>query len=101
MTYAFTASNSAPQTQADKSVSGSSAVQLVSSTPSVLARQKIVVQALAANTDKVRVGDANVTTTRGIELAAGDSVTFDGVQDPSKLYAIPISGTQTVVVCWW
>lgn len=99
--HVFTATNSAVQTQADKSVTGASAVQLVTATPSVVAKQKIIVQSKAANTDKIRVGDSNVTTTRGIELAPGDSVTFDGLQDPSLLYAIVLSGTQTVIVAWW
>lgn len=101
MTWMFTASNNAPKTQADVSVTGASAVQLVTATPSVLAKQKIIVQSIAANTNKVRVGDSNVTTTRGIELSPGDSVTFDGIQDPSKLWAIVIGGTQSLVVSWW
>ena len=99
--WTFTASNNAPQTQADVAVTGASAVKLVSATPSVVAKQKIVVQSKASNTDKVRVGDSAVTTTRGVELSPGDSITYDGLQDPSKLYAIVISGTQTIIVSWW
>ena len=99
--FVFTASNTVPTTQADVSLTGASAAKLVAATPSIKPKQKIVVQAIAANTDKVRVGDSNVATTRGIELAPGDSVTFDGVDDPSKLFGIVYSGTQKVAVCWW
>ena len=48
-----------------------SATQLTSSNTPCKA---VLVVSLAANTGKIRVGDSNVTASRGAELSAGDAV---------------------------
>ena len=56
----------------------------------------IVVKALAGNTGKVYVGpDANVTTSNGFELSAGDGVTLE---TSAPVYAIADAAGQGV--CW-
>lgn len=40
-------------------------------------RKRIHVQALFSNTQNVRVGDANITATRGVQLVPGMGFTFD------------------------
>ncbi len=42
-----------------------------------LSRTKIIITALAAKTDAIRVGDANVDTDRGTPLLAGETIAFD------------------------
>jgi hypothetical protein len=63
--------------------------------PARFAMQGIIVQSIAANTQKVYVGGSGVTATTGIELAAGGSVTLP-VFDPRDIYVISASGSQEV-----
>jgi len=53
-------------------LTGNSAAQqfIAASTPCVA----VVIRALAGNTGQIRVGDANVSATRGAELSAGDAI---------------------------
>lgn len=57
----------------------------------------VLVQALAANTNKVYIGDGLVTSSNGFELQAGQSVPFT-VNSISDLYVIGGSGSDKV--CW-
>jgi hypothetical protein len=45
----------------------------------------VIVRALAANTTTVRVGDANVSASRGAEITAGDAVVI-GIDNVNKVY---------------
>jgi hypothetical protein len=95
-----TADNTAPQQATEYTVATGTATAVATS-PTVKAKQKLVVQSLAANTVKVYVGGTGVATTTGIELAPGDSVTFDGIEDPSRIFAIAGSGGQKLHIVWW
>jgi hypothetical protein len=57
-------------TLADVTAAAAATRLIVGSTPCT----SVVVRSLAANTGKIRVGDANVTASRGAELSAGDSI---------------------------
>lgn len=60
-------------TQADSTGVGTTATSLVASNT---ARRSVIVQNLDA-TNNARVGDTNITTTRGVRLAPGESVTLE------------------------
>ena len=72
----------------------------------------IVIKAMAANTDKVYVGnDSSVTAATGFQLAAGEQQSFDaawftgqppgqqGVADIANIYVI--GGAANQAVCYW
>lgn len=94
-----TISNVHPVTIADVTAPNGSAAALVATTPANPAFYGVTIKALAANTLKVRVGDSAITATRGIELSAGDSVTFPE-SDPSRLFVWGIGAAQVVCVSW-
>ena len=60
-------------TQADSTSVGTTATSLVAINT---ARRSVIVQNLDA-TNNARVGDTNITTTRGVRLAPGESVTLE------------------------
>lgn len=55
----------------------------------------VLIKAMSTNSVSVFVGGSDVTTSTGIELAAGASVTIE-VDDPSKIYIICASSTPEV-----
>lgn len=57
-------------------------------------RKQIIIQNVDA-TDAVRVGDTNITATRGIRLAAGESVTLEVT---AQIFARAEAGTPSVAV---
>lgn len=60
----------------------------------------IVIKALAANTQLVYVGpDATVSSSNGFPLDPGASVAVP-LDDPSKIFAISASGSQTIAVIY-
>lgn len=88
-----------PQTIADVTAPNGSSVKLVAATPAVPATQGVMIRALAANTSTVRIGDVNVSATRGLELSAGDSVCYP-CRDPSKIYVWGLAASQVLSVSW-
>lgn len=80
-----------------------SAATVVASAPSQVRGSRspfgVVVKAHDGNSAKVYLGPSDVTTSTGLELGAGQSLSIP-LDDPSKLYAISASGTQTVSVLW-
>lgn len=78
---------------------GGAATPIVASTPTVGARQGIIIQALAANTAKVYIGPSGVDATTGLELAAGDSVSVPCF-DPSTIFAVGSAAGQKLHVSW-
>ena len=65
-----------------------SAQQMASAT----AVQGVLVQADTTNTTNLRIGDSNATTSRGIQLAPGDSLFFL-VSNSNVLYYVAESGS--------
>jgi hypothetical protein len=55
------------------------------------------VKALTGNAAKVFIGDVNVTTTAGDELAAGESIAIDH-SDPSLFYVIASNAADKISV---
>lgn len=94
-----TISNVHPVTIADVAVPNGSSVAIVAATPANPAFYGVTIKALAANTNKVRAGDALISATRGIELSAGDSITFPE-SDPSKLFVWGVGAGSSVCVSW-
>lgn len=91
-----------PQDVAQVTLSTTSATQLVASSPSVLAKQCVVVQAASTNAKSIYVGGPNVASTgtpRGLELQPGQSIPFQ-VQDPSTIYAAATVIGDKVNVGW-
>lgn len=60
---------------------------------------QVVIKALDSNTTNVRVGDSQITTSRGYPLTPGESVVL-GVSDVSKVYVIAESGSPVVAVLY-
>jgi len=67
---------------------------IVASTPC----KSVVVKALAANTGNIRIGDANVTASRGDDLNAGDGITL-AVSDVNLVYIFG-NGTDKVSITY-
>ena len=59
-----------------------SATQLIAASTACLS---VMVRSLAANTGKIRVGDSNITASRGVEISAGDAVILD-IDNVNKVY---------------
>lgn len=59
----------------------------------------LVVKANAANTQTLYIGGADVSTTVGFPLAAGESISM-ALDDPSRVYAVAPSGTQNLRVMY-
>jgi len=57
------------------------------------------VKAPATNSAAIYIGGSNVTTSNGFIMSAGDTQYFPG-GDPSVMYAIVVSGTQTLCVLY-
>lgn len=58
--------------------------------------KSVTIKALAENTQNVYIGTtSSVTTANGFELAAGDSIDLD-LQNGQAIWAIAVSGTQTI-----
>jgi hypothetical protein len=85
-----------PQT-ATKTVPTGTA-EAVTTTPTILATQGVIVKALSTNTVTVYVGGSGVTTS-GFPLAAGEDVMLP-VRDPADIYVISGSSSQVVRMIW-
>ncbi len=59
----------------------------------------VIFKALAGNGQTIFLGDSTVTTSTGFPLAAGDTVSLN-VDDPSKVWAVATSGTQTLCLIY-
>lgn len=59
----------------------------------------LAVKALAANTQTVWLGGSDVTTSLGYPLAAGESIAI-ACDDPSRVWALSTSGSQTVAIIY-
>lgn len=57
---------------------GAAAVQIVAATAT---NRRIHIKALASNTQNVRIGDSNITITRGIQLQPGEGITLEHSQN--------------------
>ena len=79
LTYLQTAT--AIGTIADVTAAASATRLIVASTPC----KSVVVRSLNANTGKIRVGDTNVTVSRGAELSAGDTIVLS-ISDVNLVY---------------
>lgn len=84
---AVTSASSSISEFADINPNGSATRFTAISTPCL----GMVVRALRANAAYMRVGDASVSATQGVELAPGESVPI-GINDVSKVY---VYGTGT------
>lgn len=86
----------ASPTSGQVSVTGSAAI-LVAAPSSGTGRcsSGIVLYALAANTQNVFVGPSGVTSSTGYAIEPGKALSLD-VDDPSRIYAVSASGTQTI-----
>jgi hypothetical protein len=87
-----------PQTAA-KTVPTGTAEAVVSATPTILATQGVVIQALSTNSVSVYVGPSGVTTSNGIELQAGRDITIP-CRDPYDIFVISGSASQAVRILW-
>ena len=72
---------SAIGTIADVTAAASATQLIAASTPC----KGVAVVSLAANTGKIRVGDSNVSASRGVEMSKGDAVVLD-VDNVNKVY---------------
>ena len=81
------------------SVGNGSATQLQATSPTILAKQGVLVQALSTNTVSIWVGGSDVTNTKGIELAAGQSIMVP-TSDPSRLYVYTTTTSQKANYAW-
>lgn len=59
----------------------------------------LAVKALSGNTQTVYIGGSDVSTSLGYPLAAGESIAI-AVDDPSRVWAVATSGTQTVAIVY-
>lgn len=59
---------------------------------SAVAASGVLLQADATNSTNLRIGDANTSTTRGIQLSPGDAI-FLPVTNASLLYVVAESGS--------
>ena len=82
-----------PPASASISTPAQVSVSTAAALPTTTVVNYVDVQADIANTANVRIGDGNVTTTRGTQLAPGDSKRFY-VPNSNLLTAVSESGTQ-------
>lgn len=75
------------------------AAALASPSDSNRASGGIVIKSVAANGAIVYIGHVGVTTSNGFPLDPGSSISVP-VDDPSKIYAVAASGTQTVAILY-
>lgn len=59
----------------------------------------VIVKALSTNTVSVYLGGSGVTTSNGLELAPGQSMTIP-VTDPALIYCIAGSSSQKLRIGW-
>lgn len=72
---------SAIGTLADVTAAAAPTQIVVASTPC----KSVIVESLAANTGTIRIGDSNVSATRGVEMSKGDAAVID-VDNVNKVY---------------
>lgn len=87
------------QCGAQVAVANGSATQLQATSPAILAKAGVTVQAPSTNTGSIWVGDSTVTNTKGLELQAGQAWTFE-VCDPSFLYVYATTNNQKANYGW-
>lgn len=64
---------------------------------SVNLNKPFIIKALSTNTGSVFVGDLNVTSSNGFELAKSELLVFDNVSDLDDIYIVGTSGDK---VCY-
>lgn len=76
----------------------SAAARLVAETvlPDYAAWGGITLYADTTNTQIVYIGDATVSTSNGLPIAAGTAVTLQNTAHPKDCYAVTVSGSQTI-----
>ena len=78
-------------TVADITVTTAAVISAASTT-----RQKCIITALASNDQTLRIGDSNVTATRGTPLAPGETI---AIESGAAIYAVEqVSGTNAVAI---
>ena len=88
------------QIGAQQTLTATTATQLKTTSPTILAKQGVQVQAASTNTASIWVGtDNTVTNTAGIEIQPGMSETI-GMADPSKLWVYAVASGQAVNYSW-
>lgn len=76
----------------------STAARLIAETvqPEYAAWGGITLYADSTNTQTVYIGDDSVTTSNGLPIAAGTAVTLENTAHPKDVYAVTVSGSQTI-----
>lgn len=79
---------------ADQTLSAGTAASIIAAAASTVRERNVFIQNLDT-TNAIRVGDASITTTRGIRIAAGSSAT---ISCTAQMYAIEEGGTPSIAV---
>lgn len=84
---------SALTTVADNALSTTPERVVASSTPCL----QVCIKSLSTNAVNIRVGDSNISTTRGYQLAPGEGIAL-AVPDATDVWACSESGTPSIAV---
>lgn len=77
-----------PVTIADISLVSTGTTRLTTATTKAYS---LLLQAPSTNSGKIYVGDSSVSSTQGIELAAGQSITMSPIKNGGRIESVPLN----------